>query len=80
MPFVKGLMMIAYFAITWGVFTGINAAVLLEFGHVSPGFLSFGLAVGIGLLENLAVWKLVDRFVIRKRASRMPLQPGPQEP
>ncbi|MBI1916705.1 MAG: hypothetical protein HYS12_18525 [Planctomycetes bacterium] len=65
MSFARGLILIASFSLTWGLLSGINAAILLGVVGAPRGFFSLAVSVVLGLMETLMLLALVDRYFFK---------------
>lgn len=67
MPLAKGLLLIATFALTWGVFAGMNVALLRVIADLPLSALSTVASLVLAFIETLVLVELVDRRFLRGR-------------
>jgi hypothetical protein len=78
MPLARGFILLTYFAITCGILTAVNAALLHKVGGVPQGIWSVAPALVIAFLETLALLALLDRYFLRARSAAQGGNPDKQ--
>jgi hypothetical protein len=68
MPLSKGMLLIASFALTWGVFAGMNIALLRLVAGLPLSALPVVASIVLAFLETLVLVEFVDRRFLRGRA------------